>query len=275
MRASELQDYFQSLNGGWVNPSDTVDTFKAGDPATEILGIAVGWMSYTWALRRAVGLGCNVFVTHEPTYYSHRDNDDSVLRYAGVRAKRDFIEAHELVILRCHDLWDQFPVLGIPDAWAELLGLSHPVISEGYFRVFQTSGETARSIAQRVATRTAPLGQEAVQLIGPADKPAKRVVLGTGALTPFRHFLDAYDCDLAICTDDGLTYWRDGALSLDLEIPIVVVNHAVSEIHGMQKLAEHLAEKFPMIPVHFIPQTCMFQLVRGDEPGVHRMEFDA
>ncbi|HZQ05830.1 MAG TPA: Nif3-like dinuclear metal center hexameric protein [Anaerolineae bacterium] len=261
MRAQELLDYFRSLDGGWVYREHTVDTFKAGDPATEVRGIAVGWMSYTWALRRAVELGCNVFVTHEPTYYSHRDNDESVWNYAGARSKRDFIEANQLVILRCHDLWDQFPHLGIPDAWAEFLGFSHPRVSEGYYRVFDGNGETAHSLAQRVASRTAALGQASVQLLGPANKPIHRVALGTGALTPFRHFLDAYQCDLAICTDDGFTYWRDGALAIDLEIPVIVVNHAVSEIYGIQKLADHLAEKFSTIPVHHIPQTCMYQLV--------------
>lgn len=263
MQAQDISNYLRSLDGGWVDWNDSVDTFKAGDPATEVRGIAVGWMSYTWALERAVELGCNLFITHEPTYYSHRDNDETVFQYDKVRAKREFIASNGLVILRCHDLWDKYPGLGIPDSWAAFLGFNNPLVTDGYFRVFDVTGETARSLARRVARKTAALGQESVRLLGPADTPVHRLALGTGAITPFRRMMDSYGCDVAICTEDGFTYWRDGALAIDLGIPAIIVDHAVSEIYGVQKLAEHLAEKFPNIPVHSIAQTCMFQTVHG------------
>jgi len=263
MEARELRQYLRSMDGGWVNWKDTVDTFKSGDPEAEVKGIAVGWMSYTWALRRALELGCNVFITHEPTYYNHRDNDENVFRYESVRSKRKFIEDSGLVILRCHDLWDQVRDIGIPDSWAKQLGFIKPIAGEGYYRVYDVSGQTARSIARQVAERTKSLGQDAVQLVGPADAPVSRVAIGTGAITPFMHFLDAYRVDLAICTDDGFTYWRDGALAIDMGIPVIVVNHPVAEVYGMKLLADHLSNRFPDVPVHFIPQSCMFQLIRG------------
>ena len=263
MKARDVEHYLQTLDGGWVNRERTVDTFKAGDPDALLTGIAVGWMSYTWALRRAHDLGCNLFITHEPTYYSHRDDDESFLRYEAVRAKRRFVEESGMIILRCHDLWDQIRDIGIPDTWAQQLGFGEPIAGEGYYRVYDVSGRTACEVAQDVARHTQSLGQDAVQLIGPSEKPVSRVAIGTGALTPLCHFLDVYHVDLAICTDDGLTYWRDGALAIDMGIPVVVVNHAVSEVRGMQTLADHLARQFPQTAVHYIPQSCMFQLVRG------------
>jgi len=102
------------MDGGWVNWGNTVDTFKSGDPTTEVRGVAVGWMGYTWALQRALELDCNMFITHEPTYYNH--HNQNIFRYQGVAAKR------KLIILRCHDLWDQVPGIGIPDSWATQLG---------------------------------------------------------------------------------------------------------------------------------------------------------
>ena len=87
MKAQDVQDYLRSLAGEWQYPADTVDTFKAGDPSAEVRGIAVGWMSYTWALQRALELGCNVFITHEPTYYNHWDNDQAIFRLPGVERK--------------------------------------------------------------------------------------------------------------------------------------------------------------------------------------------
>ena len=54
-----------------------------------VKGIAVGWMSYFDSLRRAVALGCNLFVTHEPTYYDHLDADRSVFEFDIARAKKE------------------------------------------------------------------------------------------------------------------------------------------------------------------------------------------
>ncbi len=261
MKAIELQNYLRSLNGGWLNPENTVDTFKAGDPMAEVQGIAVGWMSYTWALQRALDLGCNVFVTHEPTFYDHYDNRQKILEMPAVLEKKRWIEEKGLVILRCHDLWDQMPGMGIPDSWGAWLGLGNAIAGEGYYRVYDVSGRTALQVAQHIAARVAPFGQEAVHLSGPADRPVTRAAIGTGAITPFLGFLSSYGADLGICTDDGIAYWRDAAYAIDMGIPMIVVNHHASEEAGMVSLAKHLQETFPQIPVHHVAQKCMYRLV--------------
>jgi putative NIF3 family GTP cyclohydrolase 1 type 2 len=261
MKAIDLQEFLRSLDGGWMDHSQTVDTFKSGDPQVEIQGIAVGWMSYTWALEKAVELGCNVFVTHEPTYYNHRDTDTRVFDLPGVKEKRNFIEEKGLVIMRCHDLWDQFPQVGIPDSWAALLELGPAVEANGYFRVYETREQTALSLAKWVAGHTRGFGQEAVELIGPAERLVKRVSIGTGAIVKYLDMIAEYAIDLAIATDDGIYQWRDGAYAIDMGIPLIVVNHAVSEEAGLMNLAKHLRQQFPAIPVHHIPQRCMYRLV--------------
>jgi len=262
MHARDLQAYLRSLNGGWMDLEKTVDTFKAGDPDTEVRGIAVGWMSYRWALERAVGLGCNVFVTHEPTYYHHRDDQERFFGLPAAREKRRFIEAHGLVVIRCHDLWDQVPDLGIPDSWGACLGLGQAIGGEGYYRMYDVSGMTAEGLAREIASRTQAYGQEAVQLIGPGERPVRCAAIGTGAITPFLHYLTELDADVGICTDDGIAYWRDGAYAIDAGIPLIVVHHAVSEEAGMISLARHLQSRFPDVPVHHIPQKCMYRLIR-------------
>jgi len=258
----ELQRTLQSLNGGWVDAGQTVDTLIAGDGASPITGIAVGWLSYTWALQRAVELNCNVFITHEPTYYQHHDRMDGSFRQAG-QDKQAFIQARRLAVLRCHDLWDQYPGIGIPDSWGALLGLGEAVDSQTYFRVYNVGGIPAEEVARQVAERTARFGQPGVQLIGPPEKRVFRVGSGTGAITPLSVLVQQFGVDMAICTDDGLVYWRDAAYAIDWGIPVVVVNHAVSEEAGLINLAAHLKSRFPEIPVHHIPQQCMYRLVGG------------
>ncbi|MCY4538926.1 MAG: Nif3-like dinuclear metal center hexameric protein [Chloroflexi bacterium] len=262
MKAQDVQDYLQSLAGEWQYPVDTVDTFKAGDPHAVARGIAVGWMSYTWALQRALDLDCNVFITHEPTYYSHWDNDEDILRLAPVRAKKRFIEENGLVIIRCHDLWDQMTGMGIPDAWGQHLALGKAIDGDTYIRVYETGGQRAGDLARRVAGCTAAYGQPGVQLIGSEEKLVHRVSIGTGAITPYLECVERFAIDLAICTDDGMEYWRDGGFAIDMDIPIIAVNHMVSEEVGIERLSEQLRRRFPAIPVHHIRQRCMYRLVR-------------
>src|SRR5712664_2272879 len=79
---------------------ETVDTFKAGNPDTEVKGIAVTMLATLDVLQRAAAAGQNMIITHEPTFYNHQDKpveleqkeDDPVLA-----AKRAFIAEHDLV----------------------------------------------------------------------------------------------------------------------------------------------------------------------------------
>ncbi|WP_101295801.1 Nif3-like dinuclear metal center hexameric protein [Halegenticoccus soli] len=281
MKASEIRTYLRSLDDGWVDWDDTVDTFKTGDPHADVEGIAVGWMSYMWALERAVELGCNVFIIHEGTYYDHDEepipgnHPPSVVEL--IDAKQRFIEEHGLVILRCHDLWDQYPEIGVPDAWGRHLGfepddevpvetMSTPPAAFGrgdYYRVYDVGERTAREAASQIAGAVRNVGQDAVELLGEATTPVSRIAVGTGAITPFRHLFDAYDPDMVVCSDDGFTYWRDGHVAVDAGVPVVVVNHATSEVKSVELLAEHLDGAFPDVPVYHVEQGCMFELVRG------------
>jgi putative NIF3 family GTP cyclohydrolase 1 type 2 len=261
MKAAEISVYLRSLRTAGPYPDPDVDTFKVGDPQTEVSGIAVGWMSYTWALKKALELGCNLFVTHEPTFYDHLDADQEVFRLPGVLAKHEFLTASGLVVLRCHDLWDLMPEIGIPDSWGRYLDLGEPVRTGRYLRVYALEQQTASQFAASLATRLAPLGQPGVQLLGPGEAGIESVALGTGAITPVVEMLTDLEADAVIATDDGIDYWRDGALAIDLGIPIFVVNHPVSELAGVEALARHLRSRFPEIPVHHIPQKCMYDLI--------------
>ncbi len=260
LTTGKVRKYLMGLDGGWVKTEKTVDTFKSGGPDKPVSGIAVGWMSYTRALEKALELGCNMFVTHEPTYYNHRDNDQDIFRFEAVARKREFIEKSGLTILRCHDMWDQFPEEGIPMAWGKALDLGEPVDGEGYFYVYDGGGRKAADITRHIAGRVASLGQPGVQFIGDQDRAVRRIVLGCGAITPMFRFIEELDADMAICSDDGFTYWRDGAFAIDTGFPVAVVNHPVTEEYGMKLLASRLKKAFPSVPVHHIPQNCMYKV---------------
>jgi len=263
LRAMDVKDYLWSL-ATWVNFTTTVDTFKAGDPETPVKGIAVAWMSYTWALKRAVELGCNLFVTHEPTFYDHVDKPrPEILNSEVAKAKRQLIEDSKLVVLRCHDVWDQYPKIGVTEAWASTLGFSKPIAGSGYFRVFDVSGRTALDVARQVAAKTKPFGQDSVKLLGAPKTPVHRVAIGCGAITPLMRFVSELNADLCICTDDGFSYWQNGEFAIDAGIPVIILNHCVAEERALRLLAEHLKQHYSGVPVHSIPQGCAYRDIRA------------
>src|SRR5262245_53803754 len=53
--------------------SETVDTFKAGDPAAVVKGIVTTSMATVDVLRHAVKAGANLVITCGPTFYARGD----------------------------------------------------------------------------------------------------------------------------------------------------------------------------------------------------------
>ncbi|MFH1086752.1 MAG: Nif3-like dinuclear metal center hexameric protein [Chloroflexota bacterium] len=274
MRAAELDAHMRAV-GTWVNWDATCDGIKYGDPDTVVKGIAVGWQSLQSALEEAHGRGCNLFVTHEPTFYSHMDNDEALKASAPARRKRAFLDHTGMVVYRCHDVWDVFPRLGIVDAWSEFLGLGAPVAQRKYYNLHDVSPTTVWELAQRIRRAVAPLRQQAVQLVGCKWQTVHRLAVGTGAITNVRTMVEL-GADVVLATDDGAVLWRDGAWMADAGLPMIIVNHMTAEIPGLHKLAEYLAGQFPDVPVEFVGPTCGYEIAateRSSDIGI-RMRRD-
>src|SRR5207244_6757981 len=95
----------QNIGVPWTEP--TVDTFKDGDPATPVTGIAVTMMATFDVLQRAAARGANLVITHEPTFYDHFDKLDvlEAEHDSVTAAKRAFIRERRMVVVRMHDHW--------------------------------------------------------------------------------------------------------------------------------------------------------------------------
>ncbi|MDO8683184.1 MAG: Nif3-like dinuclear metal center hexameric protein [Armatimonadota bacterium] len=259
MKAIDLKNHIVKV-GTWVNWENTVDRFIMGDPETEVKGIAVAWQSRTAALKKAVELGCNLFVTHESTFYRHWDNDKHILSLPHVVEKRKFIEDHGLVILRIHDMWDQMPKVGIVDSWAAHLGLANKLKSDTFHAVYTSPKSTLIELAKHVAAATSYLGQECVEMIGDPKAKVSKVGIGCGAITNHETMV-SLGADALITADDGTEYVGHVAWEMDRGIPMIIVNHPTAEEPGVKNLADYISKHFPEVKTHFIPQGCMYRLV--------------
>lgn len=262
MKAHELNAWLRSLQSV---PEPSVDRIIVGDPETVIRGIAVAWTP-TWdALREAEAKGCNVFVAHEPTFFSHFDLDrfeqaaGSPAALAAMTptrdAKRRWIEEHGMVVIRCHDVLDLMPG-GVADTLAEKLGFKSDdvVASEPYYRVVRVEpAMRAVELAQRLANAFGTLGQPGVAFYGDADRIVHRLGLGTGyACEPWK-FVEM-GAEMSVTIDDRIKTWIETEWADDAGFPLVVIHHGTSEEWGVRRLHEMIAAKFPHTVVQLIPQ---------------------
>jgi putative NIF3 family GTP cyclohydrolase 1 type 2 len=241
-------------------PEDTVDRVIYGDPDREVNGIAVAWMPYRETVERAAEQGANLLVVHEPTFYDHRELDRDGQYLAEAAAKKQLIDEVGITVIRCHDVWDAMPEIGIPYAWGDFLGLSDFVKQVRHYNVYKVPEQTAGAFANHVADRTATLGQQTIWFYGDPERRIRTVGLGTGCISnPFRSF--ELGADLAISVDDVVRAWIAGEWCRDTGRPLVVVNHCVSEEPGMVTLAAYLEKAFPGTPVTHIAQGCSYEPV--------------
>ena len=102
-----------------VYPNDC-DTVKFGNPNQEITGIVVTMWATPNVIRRAVELGANLIITHEPTFYT---DDENPRDNAVEQAKLALINETGVVIYRYHTIMHMFKPDLIPTGAFYYLGL--------------------------------------------------------------------------------------------------------------------------------------------------------
>lgn len=261
--ARDIDRHLRAL-ASWLDGARTVDTFKAGDPDHPVKTVCVSWMSTLRALETARDLGCDLFITHEPTFYSHTDDDPSFDSDKATIEKRRLLRESGMIVYRCHDVWDRVPEIGILDSWAKELGFSgKPVAEKTFYAVYEVPELKIGDLAQSMASRLHPYGQEAVQLVGDPKQRIRRVAIGTGAITNAKEMF-SLGADAAVITE--VTYWRDVRWAQDMGFPLLIVEHSVSECPGMMNLAAYLKIKFPGLRIEYIQEGCPFRLIGPEGP---------
>ncbi len=261
MTARELNE---ALHGLWphCDQAKTVDRVIAGDPEQTVTGIAVCWMPYSDTLEAAARLGANTVVAHEPTFFDHfelRNSPGHPRLCAAKREKQQLIAELGLSIIRCHDVWDAIPKIGVPFRWGAFLGLTDLVSSKRYLNVYRVERQPAVEFARFLAGRTARAGQHTVEFYGDPDRLVEFIGIGTGCCS---EAMDLYElgADLAVTVDDIARAWVIGEYCHDTGNPLIVVNHGVSEACAMDSLAETL-RKLTDVPVHLIKQGASYREV--------------
>jgi putative NIF3 family GTP cyclohydrolase 1 type 2 len=251
MNANDLREHFLSRSP-WVNREETVDRIIAGDPTREIRTVGVGWMSALDNLRAAHELGCELFITHEPTFWEHTKEQYWRTREPGITKQR-FLDETGLLILRVHDCWDKWPEIGIRPSWAEALGLTKEVAQDesGFRAIYEIDPQTLREFARSIAQKVKPVGQDSVQVMGAPDMVISRPALGVGCIVPDMEMVERGSDCLVLCFDSG-SYWAQRERLYEAGVGVITVEHGTTEVYGMRNLATYLQETFPELTVRYL-----------------------
>jgi len=232
----------------------TVDTIKAGDPATKITGITTTMFPTLEVLKKSAAAGNNLIICHEPTFYNHLDDIRPLEKDNVQLAKLQFIKEHGLVVFRFHDHWHRMKPDGIVAGMVEALDWSgHRRKSEQ--TVFDLDPTTVGGLANAMKEK---LKAAAVRVVGDPKMACSKIALSAGAAGSITQILmlQREDVDVLVCGEarewETVEYTRDAINSGKLKA-LIVLGHAPSEEAGMDYCSRWLAGFVTEVPVKFIP----------------------
>ena len=230
----------------------TVDTFKAGDPATVVTGIATVVMATLPALRQAAAAGRNLIVTCEPTFYAGNDDPGPRATDPVYLAKKTFIDEHRLVVWRFSDHWgarvpNEFAsALAGTLGWAKLQTRGNPLI-------YAVPSIALGALATRTRARLGVRG--GMRIIGASGLRVRRVLVSPGT-TSLQTVVDNLpQADLILSGEprewEAVEYVADTAAAGQPK-GMIAVGRLVSQEPGMRACAAWLRTLITEVPVEAI-----------------------
>jgi putative NIF3 family GTP cyclohydrolase 1 type 2 len=243
----------KNVGVAWL--SQTVDTFKAGDPDTPVTGIAVTMMATYDVLQRAAAAGDNLIVTHEPTFYGHLDQTADLAKENDpvLATKQAFIEKHHLVVWRFHDHWHARTPDGIQTGMIRALGwekFQNPDNNHLFVIPETTLDSLASGIKQSLSIRT-------LRVVGNPAMRVTKLALNPGypGFPGERHMLQRDDVEVLVMGEglewETIEYGADAAAE-GKHKALIILGHIPSEQAGMEDCARWLKGFVTEVPVEFI-----------------------
>ena len=229
--------------------AETVDTFKAGAPETEVKGIATTGMATFDLLQRVAAARRNFVITHEPTFYNHTDQTKGLENDPTYEAKQRFIRDNHLVIFRFHDHAHALKPDPLVAGSARMLGWTQ-YASPTEPRIYVLPPTTLRALAADVARR---LNGRAIRVAGDPEMKVSRIALGPGYGVPAL----GSSFDVAVggeaAESGGNAEYVSDAAATGQKKGMILLGHMLSEDFGMRDVAEWLRSFLSDVPIEWVP----------------------
>ena len=271
MKVREIVDGIIAKTG--VDPlleDKTCDHLMAGSFNSEVTRIVTTFMATAEVIRRAAELGAELIITHEPTWFTGRDDTGWLQGDEVYLRKKKLIEDTGVTIWRFHDHMHFGPEDGIYRGFDMETGWAGyrmpPDETTSFFRkgkhfdgCYQLPKTTLRELAAFFRQR---FEMQYIRVIGDPDMPVERVSLlpGGGSLGLGTEYMPmelmrARRLDVILCgevTEWTLPAYVRDAWQLGLCKAILILGHERSEEAGMKHLGAWLKSVTGDIPVVFV-----------------------
>jgi putative NIF3 family GTP cyclohydrolase 1 type 2 len=243
----QVIDLFMKQVPGAPFPN-TVDTLKSGSPDTVITSIVTSMFGTIDVIRKAIDLGANFIIVHEPTFYNHTDatdwlKDDDVYQY-----KNDLLSKHNIAIWRNHDTIHTLKPDGVTKGvleqleWQQYAGKDIP-------NILTMPASPLKDIISHAKEK---LHIDKVRYVGDPEQSCTKVLFMPGAAGGTRQIgsISKIKPDVMICGEisewETAEYVRDARAKGD-NISLVVLGHIASEEPGSAFMLDWLKENTPSI----------------------------
>lgn len=267
MTVQQLIDAIIKETGIRIPSEQTCDQLMAGSPDMEVKKVACTFMATVAVIREAVRQGVDLIITHEPTWFTGRDDTDWIKEDPVYLEKKKIIDESGIAIWRFHDHMHMGSEDGIYRGFDKEFGwdkyrITFPDTGEFIDRFGGCYELPETTLRELCAFFKEKLEMQVVQIVGNPEMKVRRVsvLVGGGSLglgeesLPMRHMREK-KIDVAVCGD--ITEWtlsayvRDAA-QMGMNKGMLVLGHERSEECGMKHMPEWLASFTEGIEIVFI-----------------------
>ncbi|GAB2697950.1 hypothetical protein GCM10027037_22670 [Mucilaginibacter koreensis] len=244
--------FISQVPGGAIN--NTVDTLKAGSRDTVVTGVVTTMFATIEVIKKAIDLGANFIIAHEPTFYNHADNTQWLESSDVYQYKAKLLKEHNIAIWRNHDYIHTTRPDGVRKAITEQLGWQKFLVADE--RLYELN--PAPTLAQLIANAKQRLNIQMVRYIGNPAQICKKALLLVGAPGGQRQITDLinYQPDVLLCGElsewETAEYVRD-ARAMGKPLALVVLGHIASEEPGSAFMLQWLKTNVPQVKAMHIP----------------------
>ena len=232
--------------------------FLFGDRKTPVRAIGCMWMAHPQSVRKCIESGINMIVCHESMWYPAQTSpwyDGPTLDHIFVnRTLRELLEQNKLVVYRSHSNWDALFRDGVHDQAVATLGLPGltEIARQKFFAVERLPQPMAVKSLQAVVKSS--WGYADCRVFGDADRKVRQFAVLIGGFGGNQIHMPQAAVEMgaeAIIIGE----MNEGILlaCLEMGVPVIETLHSISETPGVKRQAALLAQRFPDIPVKFIP----------------------
>ncbi|HNT76941.1 MAG TPA: Nif3-like dinuclear metal center hexameric protein [Anaerolineae bacterium] len=247
-----------SLGVAWRETA--IDDFLYGNPNDELKNVAVTMMATQAVLEEAVRRDCNLIITHEPLFYNHHHQFQSLLNDPVYLAKEAYLREHRLCVFHLHDN------LHHPRLDYIALGMAHRLHWEAYrtdetFKAFKMPGVT---LGQMIGELEAALEPAALKYIGDKDVAYDNVLTSWGFMMMENgvKLLNRYENCVLITGETHeweLVEYVHDAHQMGLRKALIMTGHMVSEESGVEFFCNYLQGKSPSRAISYIKTNDLFK----------------